>query len=201
MRIRLSVVWAGAALILASIVPVYADTISEPFNFAPTVTPFTIDSSPIPEFNRKLGTLESVSITLSGTAIGHVTIGNDSGGAGTYTFSVGTPMLLLDPSLVKLLTLTPTFKGSLVIPGDALGHSALVISPTITDTTTLASGFDLYEGSGTYTLGLLAAGSLGTASGGRDSHLHVCARHHGDRAIRLRPGGPGRARDLLAVAA
>jgi hypothetical protein len=127
------------------------DTVTESFSFTPASSPFLELSGSIPAFNSSLGKLESIHISLSAVVVGTVSIANQAGKAGTFDFSVASPLELFDPILSSLFTVRPTFAGSLVIPIGGLGTSVVLVSPPVSDAVTLTSGFDPYEGSGTYT--------------------------------------------------
>jgi len=146
--------------LLVTAVTGLADTMSETFSFTITPTPFTIDSSAVQQFDPTLGTLTSIEIDVSGSDSGTATITNNTSASGTYNFTIGATLGLEDPALSPLITITPEFSGSLVVPSGGTVTSPVMTSPTVTGTDTLTSGFAPYIGTGTYVFTL-----VGTATG------------------------------------
>jgi PEP-CTERM motif len=136
-----------------------ADTITQTFSFTPGVTPFSVPSSPVNDFNPALGTLTEIQIDLSGATAGDAIITNMSSSSGVYTFSIVTTLAILDPTSSLLFTITPTVSGSLTVPSGATDSTGLLISPTINGSETLLSGFLPYEGLGTYNFTLTGFGN------------------------------------------
>jgi len=150
-------------MLLVSAAAGLADTVSETFSFSTTPTPFTIGSSAVPQFDPTLGTLTSIVIDVTGTDSGSAEITNNSSAAGTYAFTIGASLLLEDPSLAPLITITPSFSGSLSVPSGGTATSA-PMSGSATGTDTLTSGFGAYTGIGTYVF-TLVGNSSGFVSG------------------------------------
>jgi hypothetical protein len=142
----------------------FATTLTEPFTFTPTVTPFSVPSTAVPQFNPTLGTLTEIQIDLSGATGGVAVITNDSSDSGTYTFTINTTLDILDPTSSLLFSITPTVSGSLFVASGATGTTGILTSPTVTDTDLLFSGFLPYEGLGTYNFTLTGFG-IGTVTG------------------------------------
>ena len=140
-----------------------ADTVSETFSFTTTPTPFTIDSSAVPQFDPTLGTLTSIVIDVTGSDSGSAMITNNTSASGTYTFTIGASLLLEDPSLAPLINITPSFSGSLTVPAGATVTSPSTLSTPVSGSDTLSSGFGVYTGTGTYVFTLVgsATGSVG----------------------------------------
>ena len=150
--------------LLVSAVAALADTTSETFSFATTATPFTVDSSAVPQFDPTLGTLTSIVIDVTGSDSGSATITNNSAKSGTYSFTIGADLVLEDPSLAPLITITPSFSGTAVVASGATLTTAPMSSGTVTGTDTLLSGFGAYTGIGTYVF-TLVGDSAGSDSG------------------------------------
>ena len=151
------------AILLAAVTGL-ASTITDSFSFPTATTPFTVSSSAVPEFNPSMGTLTSIEFMLSGSTSGTATINNASTMSGTYNFSIQTTLGLLDPTSSPLLSIAPTFSGTLTVPAGATATSGVLTSPTVTDSLLLSTGLGLYEGTGTYVFTLMGMG-LGTATG------------------------------------
>lgn len=158
MKARLRLFAVLGLMLLVSAVPAMATSITDSFSFAPTVTPFTVSSTAIPQFNPGLGTLTSIEIVFSGGASGQTTITNDSSASGTYSFSIATTLELLNPSSSALVSIIPTLDGTVVVPSGGTATSSIFTSPTVDDPLMLWSGFGPYSGSGTYVFDLVGSG-------------------------------------------
>ncbi|HEY6291099.1 MAG TPA: choice-of-anchor E domain-containing protein [Terriglobia bacterium] len=154
----------SCSLVLLLAAPGLATSITDPFSFSPTTTPFNISSSAVPQFNPTLGTLTSITIDFSGSTAGKATIANGSSMSGVYTFSIQTTLQLFDPTASPLFSIAPTFAGTLTVPSGGTVTSGLLTSPTATGSLALLSGFGPYEGTGTYVFSLAGTG-FGTATG------------------------------------
>lgn len=143
-----------------------ADTLTEtfPFSFSPTVTPFSVLSTSVKDFNPAMGTLDEIQIDLSGSTAGVAIITNDSSAGGVYTFTIDSALSILDPTSSLLFTINPTVSGSMFVAAGATETTGLLTSPTVTDTDLLFFGFLPYEGVGTYNFTLTGLG-IGTVTG------------------------------------
>jgi hypothetical protein len=136
-----------------------ADTLTQTFSFTPTVTPFSVPSTPVNDFNPALGTLTEIQIDLSGATAGVAIITNMSASSGVYTFDITTTLGILDPTSSLLFTIVPTVSGSLTVASGATESTGIIVSPTTTDSETLLSGFLPYEGLGTFNFTLTGFGN------------------------------------------
>ena len=150
--------------LLVTAVTGWADTTSETFSFTTATTPFTIDSSAVPQFDPTLGTLTSIVIDVTGSDSGTATIANNSAASGTYTFTIGAELVLEDPSLTPLITINPAFTGTVPVTHGTTVTSPPMTSGPVTGTDTLLSGFGAYTGTGTYVF-TLTGNSTGSVSG------------------------------------
>jgi hypothetical protein len=150
--------------LLVTAVTGMASTMSETFTFTTTPTPFTIDSSAVPEFDPTLGTLTSIVIDVTGSDSGSATITNGSSASGTYDYTIGATLVLEDPTLAPLISITPAFSGTQVVASGATVTTATGTSGAVTGSDTLSSGFGPYMGTGTYVF-TLSGNSTGSSSG------------------------------------
>jgi hypothetical protein len=125
----------------------FAASITETATLPLTPTDFSDLPLAIAQFNPALGTLDSLTITVTGTTTGTATITNNSSITGTYTDAIFTMLTVDDPTKTPILGASPAFPVNVTI-----ASGSTVTTPTstgsATNTITTNTGLSTYLGTG-----------------------------------------------------
>lgn len=160
-------------------------------------TPTALNESiTLPGFDTSLGTLTSITFSLTGQTQGSATVTNNSGIVSPYSVDLFTNLTLLNPLNAEILSNNPTFSTILII-NDGESGTATGTSPATTIDQTIFSGFGLYlDPTVTFTV---TGDGLATASGPTPYSVTATAMGQADLTVTYNYSTPSEIPEPAAV--
>lgn len=171
---------AGSAILVGSAT---AGEITQTFTQASTAVPYTYNFS-ANQFNTSDGTLNSVVITIGSNVVGEVDVFNSSGSAESFTNATASvPVTLTGPAGLDVSTTatTPAISGT-ANPGPNAFPGQMT---TVSESTTLSSGFSDYIGTGTISQQFSFNAGSGTFAGSGSNTVFFSGSASADATITI----------------
>ena len=149
----------------------FAGSITFSGSFGPTTNPFTTITN-LSAFDPALGTLTSITFSISGQSSGTIAVTNNSSASSNYDVTINANLRFQDPSNNILVSVLPFFEDPSFAVGAGATRSDSGTSGSSTNAATIFSGFTPYVGTA-HSPGTLAFSVRGSGSFGADGATPV----------------------------